>query len=276
MISSLPLNLYPIILANLSRDEIKLFSKSSKYIHQSISNTAFWRNLLLTRYGIINSKELEKEYHTKYNQDSLKLFEYIEQNNLVEFNKLLQRGVNINVRCKALTTPLIKASVSNKAAFVESLLRYPQIKVNVHSSIGTALSVAVLNKSLAMTKLLLAKGANPDVGVQLGSGVYLYTLAYSIEYKCDIEITRALLDGGAEVNPTKGRLPLFAALKLDDLELIKLLLKYGADPNYDNSYNLTSVFVIEKSPHKNEIIKLFLDNGLNISQDGLIRLGYSE
>ena len=77
---------------------------------------------------------------------------------------------------------------------------------------------AGLNHDAGMTRLLLARGANPNDGE---------SLYHSLEGP-DLACTRLLLDAGA--NP-KGNNALCKVLDYDNLEGLRLLLELGADPN---------------------------------------------
>lgn len=101
---------------------------------------------------------------------------------------------------------------------------------------GAALILAVRNNDTAMVKLLLAAGAPID------NSNLLHAVGNN-----DLEMTRILLHAGA--NPDVSSFPdwntsLHKAVKLRNLPMIKLLLRYGADPFKTNGYGSYSMNAI--------------------------------
>ncbi|MEQ1509152.1 MAG: ankyrin repeat domain-containing protein [Sphingopyxis sp.] len=86
-----------------------------------------------------------------------------ERRDLVWIRFMLGRGADANIANRAGMTPLIQAA---QLAFVEgaSALLAGGARVNASSANGeTALHVAVHRRDLAMVRVLIAAGANPDI-----------------------------------------------------------------------------------------------------------------
>jgi ankyrin repeat protein len=168
----------------------------------------------------------------------------------------------------------------------------------------TPLLTAINNRNYRIAAYLLEHGANPNrANVPFGwTPLYLATDNRNIEggdYPVpkpdmdNLEIIKLLLDKGADVNGTikdntltrtiftmqwffeAGATPFIRASQSSDTELMKLLLKYGADPkaktaNGDNALTLAGGIgwvdgvTFERSQKENvEAVKMLLDLGLD-------------
>ena len=116
-------------------------------------------------------------------------------------------------------------------------LRYATRQVNLESS-----------AYLRVVKLLLDAGANPNVEYDERE-TPIYIAIYLARYGDDLtssKLVKMLLDAGAMPNnATKGLTPLHVALKLGKIEVVKVLLKGGADPNIRNLEGETLLHVAD-------------------------------
>ena len=98
---------------------------------------------------------------------------------------------------------------------------------------GTALMQAAVSGSDEVVKLLLAKGADPNVRDNMGVTALIYAAA-----RPDESIVKLLLDGGADANinvmDSFGGTALTAAVRRHDAAIVKMLLAKGADVNARN------------------------------------------
>jgi len=167
----------------------------------------------------------------------------------------------------------------------------------------TALLTAVNNRNYRLAQLLLERGADPNIANKGGwTPLYIATDNRNIEGgdypvpKPDIdhlEIITSLLDKGADANGRikdntltrtiftmqwfyeDGATPFVRASQSSDTELMKLLLKYKADPKLPTAYGDTALtaaggigwvdgVTYERSPQENlEAIRMLLDLGLD-------------
>jgi len=167
----------------------------------------------------------------------------------------------------------------------------------------TPLLTATNNRHYKLAQYLIQRGANPNIANKGGwTPLYLATDNRNIEggdYPVpkpdmdNLEIIKLLLDKGADVHGTikdntltrtiftmqwffeAGATPFIRASQSSDTELMKLLLKYGADPkaktvNGDNALTLAGGIgwvdgvTFERSPKDNvEAVRMLLDLGLD-------------
>jgi ankyrin repeat protein len=82
---------------------------------------------------------------------------------------LYQKGANLNLKDRDGNTPLILAAVTRWADGISTLIRL-KAQVNAQNRLGeTALLKAVQGRDLAMVKLLIEAGANPDIADNSGT-----------------------------------------------------------------------------------------------------------
>jgi ankyrin repeat protein len=88
----------------------------------------------------------------------------------------------------------------------------------------------------------------------------------------NIKKIHELLENGIDPNLNEnGYTPLTVALNKSNIDLIELLLRYGAEPNIPNSYGLTAL-VKSTACGYSEIVEILLDHGAN---PNLFSNGYS-
>ena len=101
----------------------------------------------------------------------------------------------------------------------------------------TPLMAAAGNGQAAAIRLLIAHGADPRKQAGRVPVLYLATV-----FGRNIEAIEVLLTAGAKTDADfDGVTPLMAAAKRGDLEVVKLLLTHGANPNARNRHRMLSV-----------------------------------
>lgn len=137
--------------------------------------------------------------------------------------------------------------------------------VNVDGFEYTELGVNCKNNNIQRVEELISKGA--DIQIAKKNDVYEYDALYvAIENK-HLKIIEFLLNKKAEINQVydeEGTTPLVLACKLNDVEIVKALLRHGADVNgvklAETDYSLTPLFVAIENDNIN-LVKLLLDAG---------------
>jgi hypothetical protein len=89
----------------------------------------------------------------------------------------------------------------------------------------TALQIAALRKNTELVELLLNKGASPNHRSEPG-----WPLLRSAAFGGSVEVIRQLIEGGADVARFGGE-ALLTALHKKHIEIARVLLEAGADPN---------------------------------------------
>lgn len=120
----------------------------------------------------------------------------------------------------------------------------------------TLLMQAVCNNKLQIAQHLINIGANIHSKDSMG----VTALHMAVENDCN-EMAKMLLDNGALVNDTDmyGNTPLHRAGH-QNIEIIQLLMLYGANPDIANNYNITAMncfeaypqIIVELKKHKEE------------------------
>ncbi|CAG8126167.1 unnamed protein product [Penicillium salamii] len=183
----------------------------------------------------------------------------------LDFVKLLiDHGVDVKARSRAA---LHIAAVDGSLDILELLLDHGA-DVNIQGgNYGTALQAAAYGNSasLATAKFLLDRGA--DANIQGGEfGNALQAAAYAPHGAFDV--VELLLHRGADVNAPGGRfgsaLQAAASAACENLDLVKLILNSGADVNAQGGWH-GSALQAAVSMGRHKVVKLFLENGVDIS-----------
>jgi uncharacterized protein len=174
---------------------------------------------------------LVKKHHAFGNTQKLKLAEAVASNNLLMVKKLLDRGIEPNIRIVGqanepliflafskdwFTLPLEKTGdrpktsykITAKSKCLSLLLKYGA-DPNVRDSQGrTILDIAILWCLLDTVKLLLLSGADPNCKAKNGKTPLMKAAILGIQdarpMQHKLQIIMHLLDSGAEINVCGG------------------------------------------------------------------------
>lgn len=172
--------------------------------------------------------------------------------------KLLDEGVDVNSKDRYGETALIKASGSLVGMNVFNLLIERGADVNIVSSDrgDSALSIASGNNQLDKVRILLEKGANPNVTPTNGLSPLI-----NASSKGYTDLARLLLDNGADPNLANGNYtPIIAAAGTGRTEIVKLLLDKGANPNTTGALGYTPITFAVEGGYV-EVIRVLLEKG---------------
>ncbi|MEO8028221.1 MAG: ankyrin repeat domain-containing protein [Bryobacteraceae bacterium] len=185
---------------------------------------------------------------------------------------LLNKGADVNVTTRQGRTPLQAAAAIDGGANVVRLLLDKGADVNATATKdpgfpspnphgATALIEAARLFNPETTKLLLSRGAKPDIGDPMGTTPLMAAALHG-----RIENARILLDAGADVNKISNLKvsPVLCAAIRGDAKLAKLLIDRGADPKaIDFSGSTTLMWAAASDEGNPELVSLLLAKGVD-------------
>lgn len=157
--------------------------------------------------------------------------ETIKNNDVVEIEKVIKNGADVNARYTDNMTVLMYAANYN---------------------------------SLEVARLLIEKGADVNAREEIGNSPLMFAASFS-----SLGVAKLLIDNGADVNAKNsgGVTALLiitkSPVRKDSVELVKLLLEKGADVNIKSNYGETAMSNVESCSHNNcqQIVKLLRQYG---------------
>jgi len=167
---------------------------------------------------------------------------------------LLSLGLDANMRGVINQTPLMSATEQSNAFAVEILLAHGAVIDATTEQGEQAISMV---QDPATANHLVVSGAD----INYIDGMGNFPLKAAVE-QCNFELVRSLLELGANVNNRSlGKAALHQAANYDELEIMKLLLAAGADPNLPEEDAWRPLWVV----HSREAAQILLDAGASTS-----------
>ena len=131
----------------------------------------------------------------------------------------------------------------------------------VANSQDSGLIAAVEAGNIANVKKAIAKGANVNARNKYGLSVLCY--AMDEDPKC-VSLVKRLIEHGADVKMWEGDYasPMHSAVRNNNPEVVKLLIKHGANPNINSDYGTPLQKQLLNRVNPNErISKLLVEHG---------------
>ncbi|MGI9389902.1 MAG: ankyrin repeat domain-containing protein [Boseongicola sp.] len=154
--------------------------------------------------------------------------------------------------------PIHDAAKSGDTSALNELLELGS-SIEAVSALGTPLHIAVREGHLDVVELLIERGADVNAMSLLGPPVLLATR------KKELAILQALMAGGANPNSEGKTAPILVAAKDGQIELVELLLDFGADPNFTaNIEGFRAIHEAAKYGHA-DIVDLLIQRGADVS-----------
>jgi len=162
-------------------------------------------------------------------------------------------------------TPLMRAAFAGRVDEVRDLLK-SGVDVNEKDVLGcTALTFAVVKGNIDVAKVLLQAGADPNAAGGIAHVGFCSVMIFAMQPRPDrLELIDMLIAAGGKLNPpsTFPHSPLMSAVQFKDIDLINALLKRGADVNWANSIGTTALQEAITIGEPNvEVIRLLLKAG---------------
>ena len=154
-----------------------------------------------------------------------------------------------------------KAFEKNNTEMAKLLLEHPAISIDsVNSYQSTLLHIAILNQNIELVELLLNKGCDYTINLQSG-----FTMENILFRACRInnnELVKLLLSKCPKININSTNKYEYSALyipcDLGNVEIAKMLLDAGADPNITPKDSFYNPLVKACSNNRKEIVELLL------------------
>ncbi len=245
--------------------------------------------LLLTTTHVHLANALSLAPPPKLTKEEAQLVKAAQYGDAIKVIELVERGVNLEVPGnRTWSRPLMIAAGAGRINVVKVLLD-AGAKIDAHDGPSrTALFHAVEGGYLNVAKLLLDAGADIntkdhqggtlltiaafynhtelalffiDAGLDVNIKVYgnAYTALHSASYLGDIKVVKALLDAGADANPTIGDYalhpPIMNAVIEGHSAVVKLLLDAGADLSLKDDKGRTPLDLAKENKNT-EIIEM--------------------
>lgn len=183
-------------------------------------------------------------------EKKIAIIQAISEGNIEKLEELFSDGTDINIRIgsKEGKTPLIIASEQNQIAAVNFLLKKGadenllySYKQNKEECIESAIGFAVKNNNLEIIELLLNNNKEKLVNLE-----YLFPLYSDLISQGKTEIFEIFLKHGlppdftfsfaeTDTGTANTETFLFYAVSCEKIEIVQLLLKYGANANLTSS-----------------------------------------
>lgn len=178
--------------------------------------------------------------------------------NIKVVNYLLARGADPNAADRAGFTALYSAAGSDYGLATAAALLSHGAKPNARNMHGgTALHQAASQGAIKVIELLLANKADVNAGDNEGYTPLHGAVSYG---KNDTRktVVEILLKSGASANAKTtrdGETPFHKAIDRGDVEIVKLLLNYGADVNAVSKFGVSCLYFARNSPVVLELLK---------------------
>ena len=173
-------------------------------------------------------KRADPSINTPNNTSALSLA--AKSGNFESVKALINKLNNVNIPNADGTTPLMYACRTDKLNIVRLLLEQGA-EVNHQANNGiTPLMTASYYNNLAIIQELLRAGANVNLRATTG----VNALMLSMNSGASLPVAQTLLNAGVEVDveDSEGRTPLFFAVHYKKYDIIRELLRRGADPSH--------------------------------------------
>jgi ankyrin repeat protein len=199
----------------------------------------------------------------KFNQ----LADAVIEKDTVKIEQLLQSGVDINTQhpTSGTTVLMIASSYYYYDDMVAYLIRKGADK-NLRDNDGKTALVWAASNSLENAKILLENGAKVNIAANDGMTPFIQASLGVSSGKVPIEMCELLRKDGAKVNAAltrknaSGWTALHYAAVNGDIELVKYLIKHGANVNKATAEGSSPLFLAKLEGH-NEIAKILRNAG---------------
>lgn len=210
-------------------------------------------NLNMVKYLLLNHADVKKVYA---GGNTILLFAFKEKVQLPIIEALIKAGADVNAQDKQGNNMLLYALKENEPVSVIRALLEAGADVNSRDKYGvSAFLLAMQRQDAELMNLFIEFHANLNDSAPDGGNLFDY--AYT--HHAPQEILQMILQTGVDVNQAdkNGQLLIIKALAAEDYEMVKTLLKHGADINLTNAEQesaLTYVLTHQVPPEIEDMI----------------------
>ncbi|GJQ88686.1 hypothetical protein Trydic_g18299, partial [Trypoxylus dichotomus] len=220
--------------------------------------------LLIEKYGISNL------YADRYGRPTILHMSIATDD--VNVTKMLLQGLNRRapdspsldaIDCKLPGSLVDLAIQRGSKSVTETLLEYySDVGVLARTCLDQPLRTAITSQQMEIIELLLQHGANPNSN---DDWHFCSILELAIETKNE-NVVRIFLNHKADVNAIyEGSTPLTHAVKVSTRAIVELLLRNGADVNYADGYDMTSLMYAIENERSKDIFQLLLNFNADVN-----------
>jgi ankyrin repeat protein len=186
--------------------------------------------------------------------------------------EILDKGLNVDVtfaRDESAFSGMTALMVASKHGYyetVEALIKRGA-NVNLKRYVGdTPLMLAMGSDNVNTVRALLKAGADPNAKAFSPHAGELTPLILAINLSREhrVEIAKAVIAAGAEINPREAfsMSPLMTAV--EDLEMVKVLIAHGADVNQKNFRGVTALMAAAAAGPAS-VVKYLIEKGADVN-----------
>ena len=202
-----------------------------------------------------------------FTQQFNRLADAVIEKDTVKIEMLLQSGVDINTQhpTSGTTVLMIASSYYYYDDIVEFLIR-KGAKLDLKDSEGKTALLWAASNSLPNAKILVANGANINIATNDGMTPFLQSTLGVSSGKVTIEMCDLFRKKGANINASltkrsaMGWTALHYAAINGDVELVKYLIKYGANVNKSTGEGSSPLYLAKLGNNK-EVISILKKAG---------------
>jgi ankyrin repeat protein len=200
------------------------------------------------------------EIHLISPQQFHQLADAVIDKDTIKIEQLLQSGVDMNTQhpTSGTTVLMIASSYYYYDDMVDYLIR-KGAKLDLQDSEGKTALLWAASNSLPNAKILVANGANVNINANDGMTPFLQATLGVSSGKVSIELCDLLRKNGAKINASltkksvMGWTALHYAAINGDAELVKYLIKYGANVNKSTGEGSTPLYLAKLGNHEDVI-----------------------
>lgn len=185
---------------------------------------------------------------------------------LDSINQLLDAGANPNTQSKNGATPLMGAAYRGDVNMIGALLD-KRAGIDARTLKGTALALAAQGDRMDAIKLLLDRGANPNVyGLpQPEDSIMLTPLTYAAEHGNEAAVN-LLLDHGAKADDSQGGFtPMMDAARGNYVAIMETLKAHGATIDGQDDEHGNSALILAASWNQPKALRKLIEWKANLN-----------